>query len=223
MRKISVPQALTFMLMAIFSLLLAVTTDVYLLGGLPLGDFRGVVLALAGLSLFYIFAILSYRGFMAVFPLLPGDIPQASEQEFVYHVHLLFFLMLFYPVMRSGFMPVPMLRLFYQALGATFGDNSYTAGILYDPRFVSLGNSTLVGQGALLIPHAIEGKHLAHQPITLGNNVTIGVYAVILGGTRIDDGAIIAAGSVVGKGSHIGADEVWGGVPARPLKHRKQN
>jgi len=44
-----------------------------------------------------------------------------------------FFLLVFYPIMRFGLMPVPLIRLFYQALGCHMGTNSYTAGIIYDP------------------------------------------------------------------------------------------
>lgn len=196
----------------------ALFTDWLLFGRLPLGDFRGVVLSLIGVLLLYGFAILFYRLFLAFYPLEPGEIPIASKQEFIYHVHLLFFLMLFYPVMRSGIAPVPLMRLFYQALGARLGANSYSAGILYDPLFITLGSNSLIGQNALLIPHAVEGEDLAHQPIRLGNNVTIGAHAIVFGGVEIGDGAIVAAGSVIRKDERIGPGEVWGGIPGRRLR-----
>lgn len=218
MRAITPLQILVFLLLGGMALALAVLTDGLLFGGMPLGDFRGVVLSLAGLILWYLYAILAYRLFMARFPLRTGEIPGRSGQEFIYHVHLLFFLVLFYPVMRSGLVPVPLMRLFYQALGARLGYNSYSAGILYDPLFITLGDNTLVGEGALLVPHAVEGEALAHQPIRLGNNVTIGAYAIVFGGAEIGDGAIVAAGTVVRKGERIGPGEVWGGMPGRKLR-----
>lgn len=217
-REITPLQILVFILLGGGVLALAVLTDRLLFGGMPLGDFRGVALSLAGLILLYVYAILAYRLFMVLFPLRPGEIPVQSRQEFVYHIHLLFFLVLFYPVMRSGLVPVPLMRLFYQALGARFGHNSYTAGILYDPLFITLGDNTLVGEGALLVPHAVEGEALAHQPIRLGNNVTIGAYAIVFGGADIGDGAIVAAGTVLRKGERIGPGEVWGGMPGRKLR-----
>lgn len=220
MRKITPTQILVFSILLGTTILLSIASDLWLLGGLKLGDFRSVILTLGGLLLLYAYAILTYRIFMAMVPLLSGDISPGSPQEFVYQVHLLFFLMLFYPVMRSGFIPVPIMRLFYQSLGARLGRNSFSAGILYDPHFIRIGDNTLVGQGALLIPHALEGMHLSHQPITLGNNVTIGAYAIVLGGACIDDGGLLAAGSVLGKGAHVGPDEIWAGVPARMIKRR---
>ena len=148
---------------------------------------------------------------------LAGKIPLNSRQEFVYHVYQLFFLILFYPVMRSGAVPVPLMRLFYLALGARFGANTYSSGIIFDPGFVSIGENTIVGQHALLVPHVHEGPKIAHFPIRVGNNVTIGAHAVVMSEVVIGDGAIVAVGAIVPKGTHIGSGEVWGGVPARRI------
>lgn len=113
------------------------------------------------------------------------------------------------------------MRIFYLALGARLGTNTYSQGIIHDPSFVEMGNDGVVGQGALLIPHVIEGTRLAHYPIRIGNHVTIGAHAVVLADTIIENDAIVSAGAVVPKGTHIGAGEVWGGVPAKPLKQRE--
>ena len=67
-----------------------------------------------------------------------------------------FFLILFYPVMRSGAMPVPFMRPFYQALGARLGPNTYSSGLLLDPPFVQLGANCIVGQYALVVPHVMR-------------------------------------------------------------------
>ncbi len=106
------------------------------------------------------------------------------------------------------------MRLVYQALGARLGKNTYSSGIILDPKFVELGDDCIVGQFALIVPHVIEGTRLAHYPIHIGNNVTIGAHAVILSDVRIGDNAIVATGAVVKKGTRIGSGEVWGGVPA---------
>jgi acetyltransferase-like isoleucine patch superfamily enzyme len=64
----------------------------------------------------------------------------------------------------------------------------------------------------------VEGEHLAHEPIILGDKVTIGAYAIVFGGTQVGDGALVAAGSVVKKGTLIPPGEIWGGVPAKRLR-----
>lgn len=182
------------------------------------GDFRGIVLTIVAIVGLYISAICIYRVFIRVFPLRAGDITSGSGQEFIYHVYILFYLMLFYPVMRSGFMPAPLMRAFYLALGTRLGRNTYSQGIILDPPFVRVGSDSVIGQAALIVPHVIEGTRLAHFPVEIGNNVTIGAHAVVLSDVVVGDNAIVATGAVVPKGSRIGAGEVWGGVPARRIK-----
>lgn len=218
MRKIEPGQILVFSIFLALAAAAGIGTTWLLIGRAPLGDFRGVALTAASVVLVYGFGILLYRILLAIAPLREGEIPEGSQQEFVYHVYLLFYLMLFHPVMRSSLVPVPLLRLFYLALGARMGTNSYTGGIMFDPPFIRIGDNTLVGQTTLLVPHVIEGSRLAHYPIRIGSNVTIGAHAVVLSGVTIGDGAIVATGAVVAKGTRIGEGETWGGVPAHPIK-----
>ena len=218
MRKIGFSQILVFVVLLSIAVVLGVGTVMLAVGELPLGDFRGVTLVVASLIAGFVYAIVVYRAYLVVCPLNPGEIPEGSSQEFVYHVYLLFYLLVFYPVMRSGAVPVPFMRLVYQALGARLGRNTYSSGIILDPKFVSMGDNCIVGQFALLVPHVIEGRRLAHNPIRIGNNVTIGAHAVVLSDVRIGDDAIVATGAVVPKGTEIGRGETWGGVPARLLQ-----
>lgn len=221
MRKISAAQILVFAVIFTVVIVLALTTDLLLFGALPLGDFRGVALSVMALLLLYVYALAAYRLFLWARPLPVGEIPVGSPAEFTYHVYLLFFLILFYPLMRSGAVPVPLMRLVYRALGARLGDNTYSSGIILDPRFVDIGSNSIVGQFALLVPHVIEGAKLAHYPIRIGSNVTIGAHACVLSGVIIGDNAIVATGAVVAKGTEIGANEIWGGVPARLLERMR--
>ena len=218
MRKVTFSQMIVFAGLVSVALALAILVTRASLGSLPLGDFRGVVLVLAGAALFYACSIAVYRAFLAVFPLRPGEIPEGSRQEFVYQVYVLFYVLLFYGLMRTSFTPAPLMRLVYKALGARLGANTYSMGILHDPPFVEIGRDCVVGQSALLVPHVIEGRRLAHYPIRIGNNVTVGANAVVRAGVQIDDGAIVATGAVVPKGTRIRAGEYWGGVPARKLR-----
>ncbi len=218
MRKITAVQISVFMMLAGAALALACVTDWLLLGRLPLGDFRGVALLLAGAFLLEVYAVLAYRLFLRLCPLAAGEVPEGSRQEFAYHVYILFFLIFFYPIIRSGFWPAPFMRLFYLALGARLGPNTYSQGIIHDPLFVEIGANSTIGQSALLIPHVIEGRRLAHHPIRIGDDVTVGALAAVLPGVSIEDGATVATGAVVPKGTRIGPGEVWAGVPARRIR-----
>lgn len=217
MRKITATQISVFLALLAVIIALSVFTAGLLAVLLPAGDLRGVVIFLVFVCLALVYGIVFYRIFLHFFPLLPGYIGENSRQEFIYHVYILFYLILFYPVMRSGFVPAPIMRAVYLGLGARLGDNTFSMGLILDPGFVEMGDNGVVGQGAILIPHVIEGSRLAHFPITMGHGVTIGAHACVLSGTKIGDGAVVATGAVVSKGTEIGPREVWGGVPARKI------
>lgn len=55
-----------------------------------------------------------------------------------------------------------------------------------------------------------------NKPITVGNGCWIAAKTTVLGGVRIDDGSVVAAGScVVG---NVTGDKLVGGVPAREIR-----
>lgn len=220
MRRINSLQIATFALLLTLAVSIGISAAVLLATLIPLGGYHEIAVVFLSVLLIYAFALFFFRAFLLLFPLRTGEIPEGSQQEFVYHVYLLFYLILFYPVLRSGFVPVPIMRLVYLGLGAKLGDNTYSSGIILDPQFVEIGSNSIVGQYALLVPHVIEGNKLAHYPIKMGNNVTIGAGATVLSGVTIGDGAIVSTGAVVTKGTQIGQGEIWGGIPAKLIGTR---
>ena len=99
------------------------------------------------------------------------------------------------------------MRLVLQALGAKFGRNAYSSGIVMDPQFVQVGDDSIIGNSAMIIPHVIEGK-------TRLSSVLIGkrddrLRAIIMADVTIEDDATVAIQSVVRKGTRIGAGEIW--------------
>jgi acetyltransferase-like isoleucine patch superfamily enzyme len=218
MRKIGLQAILTFISLFSFAVALAVLTTALVIARIPWGDFRGVALILAGVTLLYVWAFVIYRVFLRLMPLQIGIIARGSRAEFIAHVNILFYLVLFNTLIRTHFLPVPLLRLIYLALGARMGSNTYSAGVILDPPLTQIGKNCIIGHDAVLFSHAIEGEQFSLSPIVIGDGVTIGATAVIMAGAKIDHGAIISAGAVVPKDCRIGLGEVWGGVPARFLK-----
>jgi acetyltransferase-like isoleucine patch superfamily enzyme len=214
MRKITCFPIVTFVALMTPSVIGGIALSIWIGRALPLGAYEPLVVV--GGSYFL---SLAYRLMHAISPLAPGDVEPGSWHEFHHHVYNLFFLVWFTPIMRSWLLPVYLTRFFYRAMGCTMGPNSYTAGIIYDPLLVTVGRDTLLGQGSLVVPHLMKNASLMLAPIRVGNNVTVGANAILLGGTQVADDAVVAAGAVVTAGTSIGRGELWGGVPARLLRH----
>ncbi|MBC7489306.1 MAG: acyltransferase [Glaciimonas sp.] len=93
---------------------------------------------------------------------------------------------------------------------------------------ISIGDDCLIASGCKFIDHdhgfaKRDGPINAQDdgielPITLENDVWLGVNVVILKGVTIGRGAIVGAGSVVSKS--IPPCEIWAGVPARRISVR---
>ena len=218
MRKISVPQISCFFSLLALIILLGVLTTNSLIHLVNFADFNSIVAVSSALFFIYGYAFVIYRLFLRVMPLSEGEFAVGSKEEFAAQVNILFYLMLFNSLIRTHFIPVPLMRLIYLALGARLGDNTYSAGTLLDPPLTEFGDNCIIGHDAVIFCHAIEGTHFSLARVKVGNNVTIGATAVIMSGVIIDDGATVAVGAVVCKGCHIGANEIWGGIPAKRLK-----
>lgn len=105
-------------------------------------------------------------------------------------------------------------------LGKNFYANHGT--VILDAAPVTFGDDVLLAPGVLIstATHPLDpvkrkkGIETAH-PITLGNNVWVGMGAKILPGVNIGDNAVIGAGSVVNKDVKAGCKVA--GVPAKPI------
>jgi acetyltransferase-like isoleucine patch superfamily enzyme len=218
MRKITGSQIAIFATSVTLITVLAVCTVGLLLPESGLGRFHGVSVCVLFFLVFYVWAFIVYRLSHRFMPLVEGELVQGSREEFAYQVDTLFRLVLFYPLIRTYFIPTPIMRLVYQALGTKMGENTYSGGAILDPALTELGDNTIIGHDAVLFSHELEGAHMALYKIHIGSNVTVGAKAVIMPGVSVGDGAIVAVNSVVSKGTKIGSGEAWGGTPAIRLK-----
>jgi acetyltransferase-like isoleucine patch superfamily enzyme len=220
MRKITLPQIACFTALCTAILALSAGTTWLLLRDASLGRFNGVVTSACWVVLFYLFAFLVYRLFLLALPLQVGTQPPGTRAEFAAQVNILFYLMIFNSLVRTHFVPVPLMRLVYLALGARLGRDSYAAGALLDPPLTVMGDRCIVGHDAVVFTHVIEGDRFELHTVVIGHDVTVGAHAVVMPDVVIGDRAIVSVGAVVTKGSRIGPDEVWGGVPARRISRR---
>jgi len=93
---------------------------------------------------------------------------------------------------------------------------------------VSIGEGSLISFNCSI--SAREHEYIGHKnirprkmlegKISIGKDVWIGMGVCILPNVIIETGAVIGAGSVVVKGTHIPKFEVWAGNPAIKIKER---
>jgi carbonic anhydrase/acetyltransferase-like protein (isoleucine patch superfamily) len=75
----------------------------------------------------------------------------------------------------------------------------------------TIGDDTTIGHSAV-----VHGA-------TVGNNVLIGIRAVVLNGAIIGDNSLVAAGAVVLEGQQIPAHSLVAGIPARIVRELSES
>jgi len=113
---------------------------------------------------------------------------------------------------------------------AKIGKNCKISSHTFICEGVTIGNNCFIGHSVTFIndnyPKAVNSKgNLETEEdwadrfvkTNIGNNVSIGSQATILGGLIIGHGSIIGAGSVVTK--NIPTNQIWAGNPAKMLRN----
>jgi len=115
----------------------------------------------------------------------------------------------------------PFLPLYHRLMGMKVGRRvQINTAVISDQNLITIGDDTVIGGDVTLVAHVAERGRLLTAPVQIGRNVTVGIMAVILPGCEIGDGALIAAGAVLSKGTKVGPGQVWAGVPARQVGRR---
>ena len=112
----------------------------------------------------------------------------------------------------------------YRLTGMKVGRSHIGSHCSFDtehPENVEIGDYCAITSGVKIITHYVhsakgKGHWYTYDKVKIGNNVHIGLNALIIQPVTIGDDVIIGAGAVVTK--DIPSGEVWGGVPARFIK-----
>ena len=117
----------------------------------------------------------------------------------------------------------PFANLLFRLLGAKLGKNvQFNSKYVFDATLLEIGDNTVVGGGAIIIGHIVERGKLKLKKVKIGKNVTIGSHCTIMPGCEIGDNAVIGASAVLLKDTKVEARDVWFGIPAESMRHKKE-
>lgn len=108
---------------------------------------------------------------------------------------------------------------------ASLGRDSLLFGLLYDPDLTEVGEGAILGSDSIVSAHAMTVNPDGTR-VFVTAPVTIGPRALIGGGARIDFGVRIGADAIIEPMSYVPPytlirdGEVWGGNPAKFIRHR---
>lgn len=116
----------------------------------------------------------------------------------------------------------PFLVVFHRLMGMKIGKRvQINTSVIGDSNLIEIGDDTVVGGDVTLIGHSAERGNLVTARVKIGSNVTVGLMAMIMPGVVIGDRAMIAANAFLAKGTVVGPDEIWAGIPAKKIGERK--
>lgn len=102
--------------------------------------------------------------------------------------------------------PTPFNPLFYRMMGMKIGHGSHiNTTNISDPALIELGDKVTIGGSVHIIAHYASKGYIIVAPVKIGNGVTIGLKATIMGDVEIGDGAVIAPHEVILPKSRIPA------------------
>jgi carbonic anhydrase/acetyltransferase-like protein (isoleucine patch superfamily) len=128
--------------------------------------------------------------------------------------------------------------------GCFFADNAVVVGEVHmgnnctvwfnavvrgDVHSITIGNDTNIQDGAIIHCTYQKAKtvignkvSIAHNAIvhgcTIGDNVLIGMGAIVMDDALIGSGSVIAAGAIVLPGTQVEPGSIFAGIPAKKIK-----
>lgn len=176
----------------------------------------------------------------------PLSVSSAFKKAFVRFFNWYVDALLFKVHFVSKHIPFWFFRKFiFRLVGVKIGRGSvvHMGAKFFNPKGVSIGSDTMVGDNAFLDGRAplkigshvdiasqvlfynsehdlnAEDFHAVDAPVEIGDYVFIGPRAIILPGVKVGKGSVVAAGAVVTK--DVPDFKIVGGVPAKEIGERK--
>lgn len=115
----------------------------------------------------------------------------------------------------------PFLNLYLRLMGARIGRRvSINTIHLYEWDLITIEDGAILGGDCMVQGHLLEGGRMKMRPVHIGKNALVGSCARVMPGCTLGDLAMLAAGSIMKKGSTVPANEIWGGTPPKLIRVR---
>ncbi|HEX6883744.1 MAG TPA: NTP transferase domain-containing protein [Planctomycetota bacterium] len=105
---------------------------------------------------------------------------------------------------------------FTEAKNARVGEHTKAKHLSYLGD-VTIGKHANIGAGTIVANYDGKAKH----PTVIGDRAFVGSGSVLIAPCTVGEGALTGGGAVVTRNSSIPPGEAWVGVPARPLRRKK--
>lgn len=112
----------------------------------------------------------------------------------------------------------PLVPLYFRALGARIGRGVHMESTwLTEYDLISIGDEVCLGADCTVQTHLFEDRVMKMSTVELGHGCSVGTDAVVLYGTRMEDGSSLGDLSLLMKGEILPAGSRWQGSPARRM------
>jgi non-ribosomal peptide synthetase-like protein len=109
----------------------------------------------------------------------------------------------------------PFKPLLWRLLGVRIGSRVFDDGCYIPERtLVTIGSRCTLNSGTQIQSHSQEDGMFKSDYDVVGDDVTLGVGALVHYGVTIEDRVVVAADSFVMKGTTLASGSLWGGNPA---------
>ncbi len=114
-----------------------------------------------------------------------------------------------------------LINMYFRMLGARIGrDVILNCTAISDWDLIEIGDDTMVGDDATILAHVGEKGRLRMSPVRIGRGCTISRDTVIMPGSVIGDGAVLAAMTAMPKDKELPPKTIWGGTRLHQLNSR---
>lgn len=163
-------------------------------------------------------SLTAIRLLLAVHPLRPGlyHPRRHATTRYVWNLYCAISTTALSFQFMNGLIPPTFRLAYYRLLGLrSVGGTIVIGGRIQEPWLVTLEGGSMIGDGALLLTHALTASDaLVLGTIHVGSGAMIGAGAIIMPNVVVGEGATVNPMTVVPMNTRIAPGEVWRGIPS---------